>query len=75
MTNSMNELMSRGMQCLTDAMGVVEAEAFISLVIRERFDYTKWQQAHFDRLAPDEFHSQALAYADAHPYKGQAERL
>lgn len=75
MTNSMNELMSRGMQCLTEALGVVEAEEFINLVIRERFDYTRWQQKYFDGLAPGEFQRQALAYANAHPYNGQAQRL
>lgn len=53
MTSSMNELMSRGMECLTETLGVVEAERFISLVIRERFDYTKWQREYFDKMPPE----------------------
>ena len=75
MTGSMNELMSRGMECLTQALGVVEAEEFISLVIRERFDYTKWQREYFDKMSPGEFQANALTYAQSHPYTGPAERL
>lgn len=75
MAESMNELMCRGMECLTEALGIVEAEEFISLVIRERFDYTRWQRDHFDNMKPGAFHAQALEYAKAHPYDGPAERL
>lgn len=75
MTSSMNELMSRGMECLTETLGVVEAERFISLVIRERFDYTKWQREYFDKMPPGVVQAQALAYGKAHPYTGPAERL
>ena len=35
------ELLSRGMKCLVQNMGVVDAEYFIAAVQRERFDYTK----------------------------------
>ena len=38
------DILNRGMECLTESMGVVEAEQFISIIIRERFDYTKWQR-------------------------------
>ena len=40
MSANMGEIMNRGMKCLTDQMGIVEAEQFISFVIREKFDYT-----------------------------------
>ena len=33
-----------GMRALSDKLGLVEAERFISLVMREKFDYTKWQE-------------------------------
>lgn len=75
MAESMNELMCRGMECLTEALGVVEAEEFISLVLRERFDYTKWQRTYFDKMPPGGFHAQALDYATKHPYEGGAEML
>jgi len=38
-----SEIMRKGMECLTQQMGIVEAEQFISVIIRETFDYTKWQ--------------------------------
>ena len=44
------ELLSRGMKCLVQNMGVVDAEYFIAAVQRERFDYTKWQREHFDGM-------------------------
>lgn len=36
------EIMNKGMRCLTEKMGIVDAERFISIIIREKFDYTKW---------------------------------
>lgn len=69
------DIMNRGMQCLTDSLGVVEAEQFISIIIREKFDYTKWQRQHFDAMTPGQFHEKALEYAKEHPYNGNAERL
>ena len=38
------ELMNEGLQCLIEEMGVVKAEEFISLILRERSDYTQWQR-------------------------------
>jgi len=37
-------LREEGMRVLSDKLGLVEAERFIALIIREPFDYTKWQQ-------------------------------
>ena len=74
MTNTV-EIMNRGMECLTEKLGVVEAERFISLIIREKFDYTKWQRQYFDAMNPGEFKKQAVEYAEKHPYTGNAERL
>lgn len=38
------EIRIKGLKALTDALGEVDAERFISLVMREPFDYTKWQR-------------------------------
>jgi hypothetical protein len=38
------EIKSLGLKTLTDALGTVEAERFITLLLREPFDYTKWRQ-------------------------------
>jgi hypothetical protein len=34
----------KGIDTLTIAPGEVEAERFITLILREPFDYTKWQK-------------------------------
>ncbi|WP_094603736.1 hypothetical protein SPSIL_041350 [Sporomusa silvacetica DSM 10669] len=39
---------NEGMSILIAKLGKVDAERFISLIIKEPFDYTKWQDAHFD---------------------------
>ena len=69
------EIMSKGMKCLTDHMGVVEAERFISVIIRERFDYTKWQREYFDAKKPEEISREAAEFEKSHPYTGEAIRL
>ena len=69
------EIMHRGMACLREVLGLVDAEKFIAFVNSEQMDYTKWQREYFDAMAPGEFHKKALEYAKAHPYTGNAERL
>ncbi|MBW1819183.1 MAG: hypothetical protein JRJ60_18755, partial [Deltaproteobacteria bacterium] len=38
------EIKIKGFKALVNAFGKVDAERFISLIMREPFDYTKWQQ-------------------------------
>lgn len=75
MTTSTTEIMSKGMRCLTEHLGIVEAEQFISVIIREKFDYTKWQQEFFDKKTPDEISREAAQFEEMHPFKGNATRL
>ena len=75
MASSTVEIMNKGMECLRDNLGVVDAETFISLIIREKFDYTRWQREYFDNMAPGEFHEEAVKYAKEHPFKGKAKKL
>jgi hypothetical protein len=37
-------LMKTGMKILIDQLGNVEAERFVSILLREPFDYTKWRK-------------------------------
>ena len=69
------DIMNKGMKCLIEQMGVLGAEEFISIIIREKFDYTKWQREYFDNIAQGEFYNSALEYAKNHPYTGNAERV
>lgn len=75
MSANMVEIMNRGMKCLTDQMGIVEAEQFISFIIREKFDYTKWQRGYFDRKTLEEISREASEFEQAHPFSGNAIRL
>ena len=38
------ELKQKGIHILAQYLGDVEAERFIALILRERFDYTLWRQ-------------------------------
>ena len=53
-------LLNTGMKILIEKLGNVEAEKFISLVIKEQFDYTKWQRNLFDGMSIDDISSQAM---------------
>lgn len=75
MALSTAELMSKGMKCLKEQMGIVEAERFISVIIREKFDYTKWQREYFDTKTAEEISEGAVRFEKEHPYMGTAERL
>lgn len=37
-------IMSAGMKCLVEKLGIVEAEVFISVLRENTFDYTEWRQ-------------------------------
>jgi hypothetical protein len=37
------EIKVQGVRALMEALGVVQAERFVSLLTRAPFDYTKWQ--------------------------------
>ncbi len=75
MSPSTAEIMNRGMNCLMEHLGVLEAERFVATVIREKFDYTRWQREYFDNMSPEEI-SQAVEKLEQNvPYTGNAVRL
>ena len=63
MSASTVELMNRGMNCLIEQLGNVEAERFVAAIMREKFDYTKWRQEHWPEMTSEEFNAAAVAYA------------
>ena len=75
MAASTVEIMNKGMRYLTEKMGIVDAERFISIIIREKFDYTKWQRDFFDEKTPEEISNEATAYERAHPVAEGIKRL
>ena len=63
------EIMDRGINCLLEKLGVVETERFISVINREKFDYTKWQRQRFDDVDSKEFNEAAVAYAKKNQFQ------
>ena len=55
-------LKQQGMRILSERLGLVGAERFISLLIREPFDYTKWQQDLYDDVPIEELCQKADAF-------------
>ena len=43
MTNSA-VLLDKGMRCLTNELGLVQAEQFVYLLLSEPFNYTEWRK-------------------------------
>jgi len=55
------EIKCKGLEVLTDALGLVEAERFVSLISGERFDYTEWQRTLFEGMTLEELSQAAMA--------------
>lgn len=69
------DIMSEGMACLTEHMGVLKMQMFIAAVIRDNFDYTKWQRMYFDAKTPEKISREASAYEKAHPFRRKVVRI
>lgn len=54
------ELKIKGLSILSKTMGSVEAERFISLIIREPFDYTDWQKNIWNDISIDQLSQNAM---------------
>lgn len=64
------EVRIRGLRALVEALGTVEAERFITLILREPFDYTQWQRQLWAEKSVDEISQAAMAMRSASPTKG-----
>ena len=54
---------SEGMDALFDKLGLVDAERFISLMLKEHFDYTKWQNDLFQNETLEDLGNKSYEYA------------
>jgi len=54
------EIRVHGFRALIDGLGAVEAERFISLILREPFDYSKWQKQLWKDKSVTEISSAAM---------------
>ena len=47
-------LKCKGMEALTSTLGMVEAERFVTLILREPFNYTEWQKGLYSDMSLSE---------------------
>ena len=59
------EIRKKGLRVLIDALGNVNAEKFISLIIKEPFDYTEWQSALWSEQSINQISESAMLYRNA----------
>ena len=64
------EIKIKGLEALINTLGEVEAERFISLIMREPFDYTKWQRT----LLADKSVAELSAAAMQHRKKSKMQK-
>ena len=59
-----NAIRLAGMKILSEKLGIVDAERFITLISRENFDYTKWREENLNQnISVRELSKQATEYA------------
>ena len=56
-------LLNKGIQCLMENLGLVEAERFIALLHADAFDYTEWRRENlFNDMTVEELLKAAMDY-------------
>ena len=68
---SQAEILNNGVDWLRQKFGDVGTELFISLLIREKFDYTRWRRQFFGDKTVSEISEEAAEYSRNHPFKPQ----
>lgn len=61
------ELKIAGIRALVAALGTVEAERFVALILREPFDYTQWQQSLWADQSLEQLHQAAVELRQTNP--------
>ncbi len=59
-----SEIRIEGMQALISTLGLVEAERFILVMTRDRFDYTQWRQKGLPKISLKELAEEANTLAN-----------
>lgn len=59
-----SEIKKSGFDILNRNLGMVEAERFITLIQREKFDYTKWRENLFDGLSGQEISKKTMEFQE-----------
>lgn len=62
MQKSNTLILHEGMNALKDKLGLVDSEKFITLILRENFDYTEWQKNLWQEKSLREIHEEAKSF-------------
>ncbi|MCX7044386.1 MAG: hypothetical protein NTX50_02725 [Candidatus Sumerlaeota bacterium] len=60
------EIVHEGFMLLRNNMDIVEAERFITIMQREKFDYTQWRKNLFEEMPLEEISHRAMEYVKSH---------
>jgi hypothetical protein len=55
-------ILEEGMNALKEKLGLVESEKFISLILKEKFDYTRWQRTLWNNKTIEQIHEEAEVF-------------
>lgn len=69
------EILDAGFDSLVAALGLINAERFITIIKTDDFDYTKWRRNYFENRDIDSLSDEAVAYANTHPHNGKGVRI
>ena len=50
------------MRILAEYLGIIEAERFITLLLRESFDYTEWQRTLYGNMKVNDLYDNMIKY-------------
>ena len=68
--NNTEVIVNKGMKHLLEKLGALDTEIFISHLLREPFDYTKWRQDNlYENMSLHELNQNAAQYVRDHPFK------
>ncbi|MCB0726229.1 MAG: hypothetical protein KDD00_02115 [Ignavibacteriae bacterium] len=59
-----SEIKEKGFKALMNELGIHDMERFISLIIKDPFDYTKWQRNLFKDKDPEDLSKEAMLLRD-----------
>ncbi len=57
-----NQILMEGYEALTEKLGLIDAEKFISYIQREPFDYTLWQETLLLDKSAKDISREAMSY-------------
>lgn len=66
MIKTETQIRYEGLDALVKQLGMIDAERFISVILRERFDYTEWQRHLWENDSLETIYHRAAARWEAH---------